>query len=52
MITDIALHSASTGQQIATVAIGTGSKRYFQLMKHDYVELKFSSYQPFRVCIF
>lgn len=51
MITDIALHSASTGQQIATVAIGTGSKRYFQLMKHDYVELKFSSYQPFRVNI-
>lgn len=51
MITDIALHSASTGQQIATVAIGAGSKRYFQLMKHDYVELKFSSYQPFRVNI-
>lgn len=51
MITDIALHSASTGQQIATVAIGTGSKRYFQLMKHDYVELKFSSYLPFRVNI-
>lgn len=51
MIIDIALHSASTGQQIATVAIGTGSKRYFQLMKHDYVELKFSSYQPFRVNI-
>lgn len=51
MITDIALHSASTGQQVATVAIGTGSKRYFQLMKHDYVELKFSSYQPFRVNI-
>ena len=51
MITDIALHSASTGQQVATVAIGAGSKRYFQLMKHDYVELKFSSYQPFRVNI-
>lgn len=51
MITDIALHSASTGQQVATVAIGAGSKRYFQLMKHDYVELKFCSYQPFRVNI-